>query len=151
MALELYRRRPELVGTLILADTYAGWRGSLPADEIDARVAALRDELAAPGEFKAVLPGLFASEPAPEVVAEMDRIMAIADGHGIAVVEDNAHGLFGRYRGRFLGTFGRLAALSFHETKNFTCGEGGALLLNDASLVDRAEIIRENKIEAPPQ
>lgn len=76
VALELYRRRPELVGTLILADTYAGWRGSLPADEIAARVLALRAELAAPGEFKAVVPGLFASEPAPEVVAEMDRIMA---------------------------------------------------------------------------
>ena len=74
---------------------------------------------------------------------EMDEIMAIADRHGIPVVEDNAHGLFARYRGRFLGTFGRLATLSFHETKNFTCGEGGALLLNDASLVERAEIIRE--------
>ena len=77
------------------------------------------------------------------VGCEMDTIMSIAGRHGIAVVEDNAHGLFARYRGRFLGTFGRLATLSFHETKNFTCGEGGALLLNDASLVDRAEIIRE--------
>lgn len=77
------------------------------------------------------------------VACEMNEIMAIADSHAIPVVEDNAHGLFARYRGRFLGTFGRLATLSFHETKNFTCGEGGALLLNDASLVDRAEIIRE--------
>jgi dTDP-4-amino-4,6-dideoxygalactose transaminase len=77
------------------------------------------------------------------VACEMDEIMSIADRHGIAVVEDNAHGLFGRYRGRYLGTFGRLATLSFHETKNFTCGEGGALLINDSSLIERAEIIRE--------
>ncbi|HKW59015.1 MAG TPA: dTDP-4-amino-4,6-dideoxygalactose transaminase [Candidatus Dormibacteraeota bacterium] len=77
------------------------------------------------------------------VACEMDAIMAIAEKHGIAVVEDNAHGLFARYHGRFLGTFGRMATLSFHETKNFTCGEGGALLLNDPTLVERAEIIRE--------
>src|SRR5438105_3104613 len=60
-----------------------------------------------------------------------------------AVVEDNAHGLYGRYRGRYLGTFGQLAALSFHETKNFSCGEGGALLINDAQFNERAEIVRE--------
>jgi dTDP-4-amino-4,6-dideoxygalactose transaminase len=58
-------------------------------------------------------------------------------------VEDNAHGLFGTYRGKQLGTFGRMAAQSFHETKNFTCGEGGALLINDASYVERAEVVRE--------
>jgi dTDP-4-amino-4,6-dideoxygalactose transaminase len=61
----------------------------------------------------------------------------------LAVVEDNAHGLFGKYRGRWLGTFGCLATQSFHETKNITCGEGGALLINDARLIERAEIIRE--------
>jgi dTDP-4-amino-4,6-dideoxygalactose transaminase len=77
------------------------------------------------------------------VGCEMDAIMAIARRHAIAVVEDNAHGLYGRYRGRYLGTLGRLAALSFHETKNFTCGEGGALLINDANLDQRAEILRE--------
>jgi dTDP-4-amino-4,6-dideoxygalactose transaminase len=77
------------------------------------------------------------------VGCEMDEIMDVADRHGVPVIEDNAHGLFARYRSRYLGTFGRMATLSFHETKNFTCGEGGALLLNDASLVDRAEIIRE--------
>jgi dTDP-4-amino-4,6-dideoxygalactose transaminase len=77
------------------------------------------------------------------VGCEMDSIMTIAAGHGIAVVEDNAHGLFGTYRGRQLGTFGALATLSFHETKNIHCGEGGALLINDASLIERAEIIRE--------
>ncbi|MBE2266433.1 MAG: DegT/DnrJ/EryC1/StrS family aminotransferase, partial [Flavobacteriales bacterium] len=66
-----------------------------------------------------------------------------ADEHGIAVVEDNAHGLFGKQRGRHLGTFGCLATQSFHETKNFTCGEGGALLINDPQYIERAEIIRE--------
>ena len=77
------------------------------------------------------------------VGCEMDTIMAIARRRGIAVVEDNAHGLYGRYRGRYLGTLGQLATLSFHETKNFTCGEGGALLINDANFNQRAEILRE--------
>lgn len=77
------------------------------------------------------------------VGCEMDTIMEIAKRHGIAVVEDNAHGLFGRYKGKLLGTFGALATQSFHETKNFSCGEGGALLINDPELVERAEIIRE--------
>ncbi|HEY7211592.1 MAG TPA: dTDP-4-amino-4,6-dideoxygalactose transaminase [Bryobacteraceae bacterium] len=77
------------------------------------------------------------------VGCEMDRITAVAEQHGIAVVEDNAHGLFGRYRGRRLGSFGRLATQSFHETKNFSCGEGGSLLINDPELIERAEIIRE--------
>src|SRR5262249_60006441 len=63
--------------------------------------------------------------------------------HGLAVVEDNAHGLFGTYRDRPLGTFGTLAALSFHETKNISCGEGGALVINDARLIERAEVLRE--------
>jgi dTDP-4-amino-4,6-dideoxygalactose transaminase len=74
---------------------------------------------------------------------EMDAIGEVADRHGVSVVEDNAHGLFGKYRGRHLGTFGRLATVSFHETKTFTCGEGGALLVSDPRLVGRAEIIRE--------
>jgi dTDP-4-amino-4,6-dideoxygalactose transaminase len=73
----------------------------------------------------------------------MDVIGEIAARHGLAVIEDNAHGLFGQYRGKHLGTFGALATQSFHETKNFTCGEGGALLINDPALVERAEIIRE--------
>ena len=77
------------------------------------------------------------------VACEMDAILEIAARRGIPVVEDNAHGLFGRYRGRNLGTLGLLAAQSFHETKNFSCGEGGALLVNDAGLVERAEIIRD--------
>jgi dTDP-4-amino-4,6-dideoxygalactose transaminase len=77
------------------------------------------------------------------VGCDMDTIMAIAQRHGIAVVEDNAHGLYGRYRGRYLGTLGQIGTLSFHETKNFTCGEGGALLINDANFNERAEILRE--------
>ena len=77
------------------------------------------------------------------VGCEMDSILEIATRYGIPVVEDNAHGLFGKYRGRFLGTFGCLATQSFHETKNFTCGEGGAVLINDPELIERAEILRE--------
>jgi dTDP-4-amino-4,6-dideoxygalactose transaminase len=73
----------------------------------------------------------------------MDAIMEIANRRKIAVVEDNAHGLFGRYRGRPLGSFGALATQSFHETKNISCGEGGALLVNDAALIERAEVLRE--------
>ncbi len=77
------------------------------------------------------------------VGCEMDDIIPIAKEAGIAVVEDNAHGLFAAYRSRPLGTFGCLAAQSFHETKNVICGEGGALLINDPAFVERAEIIRE--------
>jgi dTDP-4-amino-4,6-dideoxygalactose transaminase len=77
------------------------------------------------------------------VACAMESMLAIAAGHSVAVVEDNAHGLLGRYRGRPLGTFGALATLSFHETKNVSCGEGGALLINDPAFVERAEILRE--------
>jgi dTDP-4-amino-4,6-dideoxygalactose transaminase len=77
------------------------------------------------------------------VACEMDAIMQVALRHGVPVIEDNAHGLFGSYKGKYLGTFGSLAAQSFHETKNFICGEGGALLINDSQYIDRAEILRE--------
>jgi dTDP-4-amino-4,6-dideoxygalactose transaminase len=77
------------------------------------------------------------------VACEMDPILEIATQHQVPVVEDNAHGLFGKYRGRCLGTLGALATQSFHETKNITCGEGGALLINDPRYAERAEIIRE--------
>jgi dTDP-4-amino-4,6-dideoxygalactose transaminase len=87
---------------------------------------------------KAIVPVHYAG-----VGCEMDAILALAVPRGIAVVEDNAHGLFGKYKGRPLGSFGALATQSFHETKNFSCGEGGALLINDERLVDRAEIFRE--------
>jgi len=87
---------------------------------------------------KAIVPVHYAG-----VACEMDPILEIAGRKGIAVVEDNAHGLFGTYKDRYLGTFGSLATQSFHETKNFSCGEGGALLINDPALVCRAEILRE--------
>lgn len=87
---------------------------------------------------KAIVPVHYAG-----VGCEMDAILDIAGRHGIAVVEDNAHGLFGKYRGRYLGTFGCMATQSFHETKNITCGEGGAILINDPKYDERAEIIRE--------
>jgi len=77
------------------------------------------------------------------VACEMDAIQSVAERHGLTIIEDNAHGLFGGYRGRPLGSFGALATLSFHETKNVTCGEGGALLINDARYVERAEVMRE--------
>jgi dTDP-4-amino-4,6-dideoxygalactose transaminase len=77
------------------------------------------------------------------VGCEMDRILEIAQKYGLDVVEDNAHGLFGKYKGKYLGTFGKFAAQSFHETKNISCGEGGALLINDGNFIERAEIIRE--------
>lgn len=73
----------------------------------------------------------------------MDVILDIASRHGVPVVEDNAHGLLARYRGRYLGTFGCLATQSFHETKNFSCGEGGALVVNDPRFAERSEILRE--------
>jgi dTDP-4-amino-4,6-dideoxygalactose transaminase len=87
---------------------------------------------------KAIVPVHYAG-----VACEMDAILRTAQARGIAVVEDNAHGLFAKYRGRNLGTFGELATQSFHETKNVICGEGGALVLNDARHVERAEILRE--------
>jgi dTDP-4-amino-4,6-dideoxygalactose transaminase len=77
------------------------------------------------------------------VGCEMDAIMQVARQHNLPVIEDNAHGLFARYKGKYLGTFGCLATQSFHETKNFSCGEGGALLINDPKYIERAEIIRE--------
>lgn len=77
------------------------------------------------------------------VGCEMDAMLEIASNHNLQVIEDNAHGLLGKYKGKLLGTFGVMATQSFHETKNFQCGEGGALLINDDQFVERAEIIRE--------
>jgi dTDP-4-amino-4,6-dideoxygalactose transaminase len=87
---------------------------------------------------KAIVPVHYAG-----VSCEMDAICAIAARYGVKIVEDNAHGLFSRYRGKYTGTFGALATQSFHETKNITCGEGGALIVNDAKLLERAQIVRE--------
>jgi dTDP-4-amino-4,6-dideoxygalactose transaminase len=95
-------------------------------------------EAAITSRTKAIIPVHYAG-----VGCELDSIMDIAKRHKIAVVEDNAHGLFGKYKGKYLGTFGVLATQSFHETKNFTSGEGGALLINDPFLAERAEIVRE--------
>jgi dTDP-4-amino-4,6-dideoxygalactose transaminase len=77
------------------------------------------------------------------VGCEMDAILGLTRDKGITLVEDNAHGLFAKYRGKSLGTFGSLAIQSFHETKNYICGEGGALVVNDPAFVERAEILRE--------
>jgi dTDP-4-amino-4,6-dideoxygalactose transaminase len=77
------------------------------------------------------------------VACEMDAILAIAQAHGLRVVEDAAQAFLSEYKGRKLGTIGDLGCLSFHETKNVISGEGGALLVNDERLVARAEIIRE--------
>ncbi|GAA1665890.1 dTDP-4-amino-4,6-dideoxygalactose transaminase [Fodinicola feengrottensis] len=77
------------------------------------------------------------------VACEMATIMAIASRHRLSVIEDNAHGLGGSYHGRPLGSFGAMATQSFHVTKNVQCGEGGALVIGDDRLTERAEIIRE--------
>ncbi len=87
---------------------------------------------------KAVVPVHYAG-----VGCEMDSILEITARHGVEVVEDNAHGLFAKYKGKQLGSFGATATQSFHETKNFICGEGGALIINNPKLIERAEIIRE--------
>jgi dTDP-4-amino-4,6-dideoxygalactose transaminase len=77
------------------------------------------------------------------VACDMDRMMAIAAAHELILIEDAAHALLSTYKGRALGSIGHLATLSFHETKNVHCGEGGALLINDERFVERAEIIQE--------
>jgi dTDP-4-amino-4,6-dideoxygalactose transaminase len=117
-------------------------RGATPVF-VDVRPDTLNlDEAQLPGKItkrtKAIVPVHYGG-----IGCEMDAIMAVANEHRISVIEDNAHGLYGRYRGRYLGTFGQMATQSFHETKNFTCGEGGALLINDGRYVERAEVIRE--------
>ncbi len=77
------------------------------------------------------------------VACDMAAVMDIAERHGLLVIEDAAHSLLSSLDGRPLGSFGHLATLSFHETKNVHCGEGGALLINDPELVARAEIVQE--------
>lgn len=87
---------------------------------------------------KAIIPVHYAG-----TACELDKISSTGNEFGLAIIEDNAHGLFGKYNGKQLGTLGRFATQSFHETKNFSCGEGGALLLNNPEDIERAEIIRE--------
>jgi len=95
-------------------------------------------EAAITARTKAIVPVHYAG-----VGCEMDTIMDIARRHGLLVIEDAAQGVMATYKGRPLGSIGHMAALSFHETKNIISGEGGALLVNDPHLAERAEIIRE--------
>ena len=117
-------------------------RGARPVF-IDVRSDTLNlDERLLPGlmtpRVKAIVPVHYAG-----VGCEMDEILRIAGEHDVPVIEDNAHGLFGRYKDRALGSFGSFSTLSFHETKNISCGEGGALLINEPKYIARAEILRE--------
>ena len=77
------------------------------------------------------------------VACEMDKIMDIAQQHNLIVIEDAAHGIMSTYKGKALGSIGHLGCFSFHETKNIISGEGGALLINDKHMIDRAEVVRE--------
>lgn len=96
-------------------------------------------EAAITPKTKAIVPVHYAG-----VACEMDTIMEIATRHGLFVIEDAAQGMMSTYKGRLLGTIGHMAAYSFHETKNFTSGgEGGLLIINDAQFIQRAEIVRE--------
>lgn len=96
-------------------------------------------EAAITPKTKAIVPVHYAG-----VACEMDAIMQIAKRHGLFVIEDAAQGMMSTYKGRALGAIGHMAAYSFHETKNFTSGgEGGLLIINDERFVQRAEIIRE--------
>ena len=96
-------------------------------------------EAAITDKTRAIVPVHYAG-----VACEMDTIMALATKHNLFVVEDAAQGVMSTYKGRALGTIGHIGCFSFHETKNYTAGgEGGATLINDKTLVERAEIIRE--------
>jgi len=95
-------------------------------------------EAAITDKTRAIVPVHYAG-----VGCDMDAILDIAQRHGLLVIEDAAQGIMSSYKGRPLGSLGHLAALSFHETKNIISGEGGALLVNDPQLAERAEIIRE--------
>ncbi len=95
-------------------------------------------EAAITSRTRAIVPVHYAG-----VGCEMEPLLDVAERHGLAIVEDAAHAAMASHRGRPLGTFGRLGTLSFHETKNLTCGEGGALIVSDPALVSRAEVLRD--------
>ncbi len=95
-------------------------------------------EAAITEKTKAIVPVHYAG-----VSCEMDKIMELAEKYHLAVIEDAAQGILSTYKGKALGTFGDYGCFSFHETKNYSMGEGGALLIRDAENVERAEIIRE--------
>ena len=95
-------------------------------------------EAAITDKTKAIVPVHYSG-----VACEMDEILAIAKKHDLLVIEDAAQGVMASYKGRALGAMGDFGAFSFHETKNYTMGEGGALLIRDTSFIERAEVIRE--------
>lgn len=95
-------------------------------------------EAAISDKTKAIVPVHYAG-----VACEMDTIMEIAARQGLFVIEDAAQGVMSKYKGKYLGTIGDMGCYSFHETKNYTCGEGGALIINNECFIERAEIIRE--------
>ena len=95
-------------------------------------------EAAITPKTRAIVPVHYAGVP-----CEMDTILRIAARHGLLVVEDAAQAVLSEYKGRQAGAIGQLGCLSFHETKNVISGEGGALLINDPALIERAEVIRE--------
>lgn len=95
-------------------------------------------EAAITAKTRAIVPVHYAG-----VACEMDTIMAIAERHRLWVIEDAAHAVLAHYKGKALGTLGHFGCFSFHETKNYSCGEGGAIIINDAQHFLRAEIIRE--------
>lgn len=95
-------------------------------------------ESAITSRTKAIIPVHYAG-----VGCEMDKIMALANQYRLLVIEDAAQGLLATFKGRALGTWGHMAAFSFHETKNVVCGEGGCLVINEPSLIQRAEIVRD--------
>ncbi|WP_054693727.1 dTDP-4-amino-4,6-dideoxygalactose transaminase [Syntrophomonas palmitatica] len=95
-------------------------------------------EAAITEKTKAIVPVHYAG-----VACEMDTIMGIARRNNLLVIEDAAQGVMSKYKGKYLGTIGHMGCFSFHETKNYTCGEGGALIINDERFIERAEIIRE--------
>ena len=95
-------------------------------------------EAAITEKTKAIAPVHYAG-----VACEMDTIMDIANRHHLAVIEDAAQGIMSTYKGKALGTFGEFGCFSFHETKNYSMGEGGALLIRDEKYIEDAEIIRE--------
>lgn len=95
-------------------------------------------EAAVTSKTKAIVPVHYAG-----VSCNMDKLMSIASRYELLVIEDAAQGVTSTYKGHQLGTIGHMGCYSFHETKNYTCGEGGALIINDKSLIERAEIIRE--------
>lgn len=95
-------------------------------------------EAAVTDKTKAIVPVHYAG-----VACEMDTIMDIAKRHQLAVIEDAAQGIMSTYKGKPLGTFGEFGCFSFHETKNYSMGEGGALLIRDEKYIEEAEIIRE--------